>query len=330
MDEQPPDQPTPDSPENKGPDLISEDELEAALAEASALASDLSEQVGADGTPAAPAESAEEPAASTDSDETPAQSDKLPTDLDAELVELERLIAVAESDVGQAPDPADETASPPQEPAAAPDEPAPQSEEAAAPSDESVSLGEESGSVSAEPAAPSAEPAALQADSDIPDFMDELTRPEESDAAKVAEPLPPPSKPVASAETTPQGERDADGPSSEATSPRPGVVGTGTVGVVGTVSQAPEADPVEAAATRDKPDGPSSTSGNTRKVPEVIRVASARLAPHVLTVCERGVTILELIDRPLGRISQPIRRPIGWVALATTGAASILYLYSLL
>lgn len=323
MDEQPPDQPKSDSPENTGSGLISEDELEAALAEASSLASDLSEQVGADDTPAEPAGSDEKPAASTESHEKPAapadtgetqaQPDDLPADLDAELGELERLIAVAESDIGEPPD-ATEAAPSPQNSAAGSDEPA--------------SLAGEPASAADEPAAASDAPVTPRDDSDIPDFMDELTRPAEP-AAEGAEPQPAPSKPTASAGNKPQGERDAAGPSGAAVSPKPGVVGTGTVGVVGTVSQQPEADTVEEASTADEPTGPSSTMDNIRKIPQVIRVASTRLAPHVLTGCERGVTLLEWIDRPLARISQPIRRPLGWVALATTGTACILYLYSL-
>ncbi|MEE9268745.1 MAG: hypothetical protein V3V49_00630, partial [Candidatus Krumholzibacteria bacterium] len=129
-DKHPPDQPSSSgSSEDGGSELISEQELEEVLAQASALATDLSKQLGiGDDDPSSdslardsniPPAAAE--AATGDSDSI----DNLPQDLDAELGELERLIAATRSDVTETGEGSEEPAPSAEEPAQVPEEPAP-------------------------------------------------------------------------------------------------------------------------------------------------------------------------------------------------------------
>jgi hypothetical protein len=47
-------------------------------------------------------------------------------------------------------------------------------------------------------------------------------------------------------------------------------------------------------------------------------------------VCDRALSLLEVIDRPLAKLGSSIRRAIGWFAIATAATAVVAYLISLL
>jgi hypothetical protein len=114
-DQKPPDQP-PGDPTNRA-ESGSEQELDEVLAQASALAADLSEQVGA----------GDDPHRAVDRPEVPPTDGGSQSDLEAELGELERLIANTGKDLETGADTAAEPSAgnPPAPPAAA-EAPAPQ------------------------------------------------------------------------------------------------------------------------------------------------------------------------------------------------------------
>lgn len=144
-DENSSEQPPPNPPDGMESSLISEEELDEVLAQATSLAADLSEEVGVAEEPAAP---------SRRSDETTAPN-ATPPGVDDELAELERLVGEAKRDIDE---PAEEPApeAPPAETPTAP---------AAAPPDEPEST--------SDPEADSA------TDLSVPDFMSEFTESEE-------------------------------------------------------------------------------------------------------------------------------------------------------
>ncbi len=113
-----------------------------------------------------------------------------------------------------------------------------------------------------------------------------------------------------------------------AVSVKPGVVSSGKIGVVGT-----HTPNVDASAPGETPDEPAEADDRPHKFAafaNVIRKATTPLSPMVLAGCERAVTLLESIDRPLGRISDPVRRLLGWLAIATIATSLLVFLYSLL
>ncbi len=92
-------------------------------------------------------------------------------------------------------------------------------------------------------------------------------------------------------------------------------------------------------ASEDKPPPDETPAGSGEVSPATgsgatpgtaVRSAAARLSPPVLAVSERVVNILEVADRPLGRVGDSVRRVIGWVAIATVGTSVIVFLYSLI
>lgn len=165
---------------------------------------------------------------------------------------------------------------------------------------------------------PQTDPAGLDsAESDeenVPDFMKEFTGADST----TPEPVPP----VKSSGT-------GQSPSVE----RPGVVGTGMLGVVGSVAE-PVAENADSEPTADEPVAAEPTQPNQPgRLAAFARSAmakvSARAAPMGLRVGNLGVRLLETIDRPFGRIGEPIRRIVGWVAIATFGTSTVAYFVSL-
>lgn len=266
------------SSEDGGSGLISEQELEEVLAQASALATDLSEQLGMGGDDPSSDSLARDsniaPAAAGTETGDSDSIDNLPQDLDAELGELERLIAATRSDVTETGEGSDEPAPSAEAPAQVPEEPA------------------------------------------------------------VADPGPGKSVPDAR-DDPPVDQRSSEsaGPGADLTfhavSVKPGIVGSGKIGVVGTHTVSPK---VDASAPMETPDEPAEADDTPQKfagIANVIRGAATHLSPTVLAGCERAVNLLELIDRPLGRIGDPVRRLIGWVAIATIATSLLVFLYSL-
>lgn len=303
----------------------SEDELEALLAQAGALADQLSDELGVD---------EDEPADATDTPSPPA--DEAPT-LDEELAELERLVDATSAEVAE------------------PDSPGPSPEmgentakayAAAFPEGEVVS-GEELRSLfkcgvvpppvesevmeeamtADEDAEPPDSPPASHTDDDIPDFMREFMEPA-SEPEPPAEPEPaavdPPVLPKQAIETTPVPVQT-----------KPGVVGTGLL-------QSPVKEPkVEEASDEPAPETPQP---NPRagllarflamlgclpaKIGQLVTIGP-RLSQAAFHACDVGLTLLERAERPLDRLGSRVKVLVGWAALATFGTAFIVYVLSL-
>ena len=95
-----------------------------------------------------------------------------------------------------------------------------------------------------------------------------------------------------------------------------GVVGSGIVGVVGgTVNMPPVAPkPVKPSPAEAEPDPARSTR---------LRWAE-RFGPPILSLLDRFVAVLELLDRPSARIGGGARRIVGWIAIAMIAASMVL------
>jgi len=266
-DEQQPDQASPEPPEGSDSGVASENELDEVLAQASSLAAELSEEIGA----------ADELPVSEDARRAPEQAGNLATaELDAQLNEIDRLVAETNSEVDDASGRPDEHALPPSEP----------------------------------PASPSAPP--------VPEFMEEFTRPERpGDAAQ------------------PGAQAPASGASTGDAGPKPGVVGTGMLGVVGAappaLEEAKKPPPSEAGESGNELPGEMPVASKTGKLADLVHWAAARSSPVVLAVCDRALTLLEVVNRPVAdKLGDSTLRVIGWIALATLGTSVIVYLFSLL
>ncbi len=218
-------------------------------------------------------------------------------DLDAELSELEQLVADASSEVNEEAESADETA-------------------------------------------PSAEESTPRSEKPpIPDFMEEFTRPQEpADAEPAATKTPASTAPPDPATTSETKEQDADA-SGTTLSAKPGVVGTGMIGVVGAPLSTPPTDDrategteaSDTAAPTEEDDTPETASyvSVVARLVHTVKQSAGRFSTMGLTLCNRALGLLEVVDRPFARLGEPVRRVIGWIAIATVGTAVIVYMISL-
>ena len=147
---------------------------------------------------------------------------------------------------------------------------------------------------------PDAPGSAESNDDDVPDFMKEFTE----DDSTTAEPATSTNSSVGG--QSPIGER-------------PGTVSTGMLGVVESATEPVAAEPTP-------PGEPGRVAALARGALDTLRT---RASPIGLRVGNHGVRLLEIMDRPFGRIGEPIRRIVGWVAIATCGTSTIAYLISL-
>jgi hypothetical protein len=237
----------------------------------------------------------EDPSESTDGPTAPGNGEDRPTDLDATPQDIGQPVQTNAAESDSAPAPESESAPSTPEPVPSPDDP-----------------------VSDSPYA-------------VPKLTAEFTRPEDSPetapagsqerAANSQKPVTPPS-----AVGSPANQAPRPGGSS-----KPGVVGSGTMGVVGTPSPAPaDSNP---APPPGAPSGQTDLAPGTPESPQIaspLRQAVARASPLVWSVCDRALSLLEVIDRPLAKLGSSIRRAIGWFAIATAATAVIAYLISLL
>jgi len=243
--------------------------------------------------------------------------------LDAELNELQHLAATTQAEVGD---------DQPQWNQESPEQAQPKND----PSDR--------GSVPQElPAVPdfmseftSPEPPAPKADKPTPDHGaladdDAFEAPLPPEAAPITgdqysgadQPAPDTTSPGATEDTAPATNMVA--PASSVRSPRPGVVGTGTLSASPDGSMNPSATGEHlssAASSSGKSKSPSDSSGATgeQDVPDSL----------LLRICDRGVGALERIDRPFTRFGRRLRYLVGIVAVALTGASIVVFIYSLL
>jgi len=153
------------------------------------------------------------------------------------------------------------------------------------------------------------------AKSAVPDFMSEFMEPQQPTTS--ANESHSSSAPGSSGNAAP----------TVAPTPRPGVIGTGLIGVVGTsppaIAKKAEKPLVE--EIEETEEAPPSRPG--RKL-EVFKSIGARVGPLVSGVGLQAVRVLEKIDEPVSGMSQPVRRMIGWAAIATLGTSVVVYAIS--
>ena len=157
----------------------------------------------------------------------------------------------------------------------------------------------------------------------IPDFMDEFTHATGAgDGPSDSSPAPT-DAPLAS-----DGGEASPGPLPQA-KPKPGVIGTGIIGVATAKPPAPQPfaddDPVEEASSRR-----SVTPRETfARFTGLATSAAQSLLTLTLPAADRVVGLLEKGDRPLAKLNAPIRRVIGWLAIATLGTSAFVFFWSL-
>ncbi|RME37136.1 MAG: hypothetical protein D6788_10110 [Planctomycetota bacterium] len=141
---------------------------------------------------------------------------------------------------------------------------------------------------------------------DAPDFMAEFMEgSEEEKNAPEPQPVPAAPSPTISAPVT---------------SPKPGVVSTPDL--------APAQPEEKVEETEEEPAEPSAGLGE--RIAGMLKPMTAVVSGLALHAADKGVTVLELVDKPLARFGDTVRRIVGWVGLATLGAALMLYMVSLL
>lgn len=297
----------PDRPPGDGADPggMSEAELDSMLANASGLVSELTRQVGEPDATGAPA-----PALTSPDPVKAVVGDK---ELDAELAKLDTLLSSAADDVGANPSPTSSTSGDGGVPTPSPSAPAP----------------------------------SKSAPRDIPDFMQEFTQP---DAAPSRSTPPKPSAPASEPQkpTTPRSvnvepvaktaakNASADSPTAEPTptvraapAGKPGVVGTGMLGVVASpVADTTLPSTTESAPTNGEPAVSPPTSSEAGNPPPVARRVLKGVEPLLIKVAEKGLGVMEKADRPFARLGGSARRFLGLAALATLATALIVLFIS--
>ncbi|MCH7839735.1 MAG: hypothetical protein IID38_05815 [Planctomycetes bacterium] len=283
----------------------SETELDDILAQAASLATGLSEELGSE---EAASTSQESPAASDAAVERgevraadPTPEAEPQRNLEGELENLDELLATTSSELaGPARD--------------------------------------QSGAVEA-----NGEPAASTDKSDadgttVPTFMDEFTQPEApAEEAPELETLA--QDDATGAEESPSKPPEEAGAVTGNPQAKPGVVGTGMLGVVSTPGASPISEvadvaaampesEVDIAAGSSEPD-PSPKSPLLSRLLALPRVVASRLAPVNDLLCEQGSRLLDLMDRPLQHTNSLVRRLVGLVALATMAISIIVLVFSL-
>lgn len=288
---------------------VSETELDDILAQASSLATGLSEELGSTlEEPGSKSQESPESQAASDAgvergevrtaDPTPEAEPE--RDLEGELENLDKLIATTSSEL-------DGTAHAQSEPA-----------EAHAPTAASADKSDAPGAT-------------------VPTFMDEFTQPEVP-AEAVPEDTAPDGDDPTQAEESPDKPPEESGAVVGSPQAKPGVVGTGMLGVVSTPGAAPISEVADAAAMpaseEEKaagPEAPDPSAGGSvlSRLRALPRVVLSRLGPVNDLMCEHGSRLLDLMDWPLQRTGLLVRRLVGLVALATMAIAIIVLVFSL-
>ncbi len=285
---------------------VSEDDLDALLSEAAALAKEVSTEIGA------MEEDTEEESqtAIAEAATAPARADNVSAQLDAELATIDELLNQAGSDLGAFPEE-------PIQGAAEVEEPAGAVEPAGAAAEPPPSVSQDIPDFMAEFTQPDGEPAAEtphphpSSGSDVPDFMAEFTQPDgelvapaewENDSS-----IPDLSEP--GAEPEPPAPKKAAVKKAAPTAPEPAVA-------------------AENVAVAESPAATASPSSSAR-VRESLRRVTTRVSPLALKVCEGVATALEVMDKPTRPLGPGPRQLLGWVAIATVGTSLIVFVVSL-
>ncbi len=325
-EEFPSDTPSPNPAPDSSDDVAAETEVDALLAEAAELAAEVSDELE-DIQPEGD-DSAASQASASDNALVPEAGD-----VDAQLAALDALIDQASQEIGQQDtDPADScpaedhTTEVHTEEADSP---------SALPTDQQVSTTADSGDASAELTAPETEEDMQQAMDAIPDFMQDLTGPaEEKPASDTSSAQAPPTVasqdlaadgiPSSSVEATKDATNDAANDASK--------------DVANDAAKTAEQELLATGRTRSlapttAPSADQDQSPTEQPSAKPSRMPSLHIPPKIseaaVSICDRAVTVLEMVDRPTERIGQRPRVVMGLVALATLGTAIIVFVASL-
>lgn len=149
----------------------------------------------------------------------------------------------------------------------------------------------------------------------LPDFMAEFTAPHKPSARSAPEGSP---STVDDDLMTAPANKPRDRAMPKAAFAKPGVVGSGMMGVVGgAVNIAPLAVP--------RPGEPVAQAECER---ESRPGRATRLVAPLLVILQAFASMLELIDRPFARISGGVRRIVGWIAIALIVTSMLVFVRS--
>ena len=275
---------SPDPTGGTGGEEVSAEDLDALLSEASALASEISADLGE------PTDEAEaEPSEPTESELSSPEPIGLTDGVDTQLQRIEGFVAEASNELGASLELPDERTEPDQAPS-------PSSEERS-----------------------------------IPAFMDDLTRPADEAA-------PPPAGEVESISADLHEPKLPKTEVKQSVPPEPGITNPpalddapgGSEPLVGRSELALEVPPQPVPHETMSADEPADPG----KAPKADRIgaihrATAKLSTAALRLCDYGVQLLEIVDRPVRRLGPGPRHAIGWLAIATLGTSFIVFVVSL-
>ena len=151
----------------------------------------------------------------------------------------------------------------------------------------------------------------------VPAATSEVTAKKEPKAEAVPKPEPesgevtldPPSEPEAPSATVEATAGQTAAPVMRGGETKPGVVGTGMLGVVGNIAK-----PKRKLGAPESKKKPEKDEPQTAQKDEGF---ASRAAANLYPAAERIVVVLEIMDRPFGWVGRPVRRGLGLVAVAT-------------
>lgn len=286
------DAPPPD-PDGAGGEVVSEDDLDALLVEASQLASEISGEVGEAQAEAIPV-SAENQLESESAKKEPLDlpSSLSGDDIDSQLDNLDRLVDESHREIG-IPTQADAAEVPVDIPSG--EAPTSEVDRSDPPVADDLDVKNAISTDTDEPAAPP--------ENDLPDFMQEFTRPD-PDSPKETEnqKIPDLSEPVPE--------------TSSVSSPRQPTT--------------PKADAKSSESAQST--GKAAATGHAGR-PKSLRLLITRLgyalSPMAIRATDKAVNVLEVVNSPTQRIGSRIRTAVGWLAIATIGTSVLVFLISL-
>ncbi len=167
----------------------------------------------------------------------------------------------------------------------------------------------------------------------VPSFMRDLMGSADEPATEAAPTTTGPQEPTLdAADTSAAPSRSPSAAAMYQSQGKPGVVGTGMLGVVGSTPPPPNGTPdkdvsavVNGEGADSQGDGEDNAAGASVARPSL----RARLTPFAFQATNCIVTLLAKIDQPLKPIGPRVRLIAGWAALATFGTALVVFLVAL-
>jgi len=187
---------------------------------------------------------------------------------------------------------------------------------------------DESAMTSEKPSAP-ATPAPASDDYHVPDFMAEFLEPDSVRVDSLSAPRPTTPIPTAASKPPPSSLKTT--PTKVAELPpspkKPGIVETG--GVAATVVDPQKSQVTAPSATGQPAAEPGSRMPAATAKSHWSKIITPAEAP-ALKAASFAATAIEIMDRPLQRMGEGVRRVVGWFALATFALALITFLITML